>query len=288
MTSRRALTWTLIGSLLAGGAALAVQWSSWTVPIDAAIPTARVVRGALPLDVHLTGELRARRSVTLTPPPAGAPLRLVRMAETGTAVKAGDLVMEFDPGEQQHALEQSLSELVEAEQEIVKMRADAEVQAAQAQVDLLTARFDLQRAEMDAAADQTLIGAVEAQKRTLAVEEARRRLEELEQREASSAATDRAALTSLEERRNKARLAAGRARQIIERLAVPSPIDGLAERCATSSFRSRVRPSWSTTEHWPSMSVRTEASSPERSASSAAPRPSWPSTGFRKGPKWRS
>ena len=43
--------------------------------------------------------------------------------------KGGEVVMEFDPSDQQYALEQAKSELAEAEQEIVKMRADADVQA---------------------------------------------------------------------------------------------------------------------------------------------------------------
>ena len=55
-------------------------------------------------------------------------------------------VVEFDPADQQYALEQAKSELAEAEQEIVKMKADAAVQAAQDEVALLTARFDVRRA----------------------------------------------------------------------------------------------------------------------------------------------
>ena len=72
------------------------------------------------------------------------------LLETGAAVRAGDVVMEFDPADQQHLLEQNLLQLQEAEQEIIRLRADAEVRGAQADVELLTARFDVRRAEMDA------------------------------------------------------------------------------------------------------------------------------------------
>ena len=57
-------------------------------------------------------------------------LRIVKLVPTGTAVKAGDVVIEFDPADQQFALEQAKSELAEAEQQIVKMKADTAVQAA--------------------------------------------------------------------------------------------------------------------------------------------------------------
>ncbi len=77
--------------------------------------------------------------------------RLVKwMKGEGGAVKAGDVVMEFDPADQQYALEQARTDLAEAEQEIVKMKADREVQIAQDAVDLMTARFDVRRAELDA------------------------------------------------------------------------------------------------------------------------------------------
>ena len=93
-------------------------------------------------------------------------------------VKAGDIVVEFDPADQQYALEQAKSELDEAEQTIVKMKADAAVQASQDEVALLTAKFDVRRGELDTTANE-FIGALEAQKNVLSLEEARRRLAQL-------------------------------------------------------------------------------------------------------------
>ena len=54
-------------------------------------------RGPLKLNVHATGELRAGRTVTMITPPVGGMLRIVRMISTGIPVKAGEVVMEFDP-----------------------------------------------------------------------------------------------------------------------------------------------------------------------------------------------
>ena len=113
-------------------------------------PTARVVKGPLKLTVHATGELRAGRTMTLVTPPVGGMLRIVHLVPTGVAVKKDEVIMEFDPADQQYQLEQAKSELAEAEQVIVKMKADATVQRSQDQVALLTARFDVRRAELDA------------------------------------------------------------------------------------------------------------------------------------------
>ena len=163
----------------------------------------------------------------LAAPLAGASLPLVRLAGTGAAVRQGDVVMEFDPAEQAHALEQSQSELAEAEQEIVKMQADAAVRKAEDDVALLTARFDVRRAELQAVGDLNLISANEAKRLALALDEAQRRLAELEDGLSSRAATNRAALAVLEERRTQARIASQQAEQIIDNLVVRAPLDGV-------------------------------------------------------------
>jgi HlyD family secretion protein len=153
-------------------------------------------------------------------------LRIVTLVPTGVAVKTGDAVMEFDPADQQYALEQARSELAEAEQTIVKMKADGVVQASQDQVALLTARFDVRRAELDAAGNE-FISPINAQKNLLSLEEARRRLAQLEEDVKSRSLTSRASLAVGEERRHKAQLSMQRAQQVIDSLIIKSPIDGV-------------------------------------------------------------
>ena len=190
------------------------------------VPTAKVVKGPLKLTVFATGELRAGRTTSLMAPPAGGSLRIVKLSQTGTAVKKDDVVIEFDPADQQFALEQAKSDLDEAEQQIVKMKADNAVQASQDALDTLTARYNVRRGELDTAGNE-FIGAIEAQKNTLTLEENRRRLEQLQQDSTQRAVTSAAALAVLEERRTKARLAMERAKGIIDNLVVKSPIDGI-------------------------------------------------------------
>jgi multidrug resistance efflux pump len=191
------------------------------------VPTARVAAGSLRLDVRATGELRPERIVPLSAPPAGSMLRVVRLAETGTAVKAGDVVIEFDPADQQYLVEQTESELAEVEQGLVRMRAEQDAQVAQDQVDLLTSRFDVRRTELDARVPVRLITAVDSKKRALAVEDAKRRLAQIEHDAKARSVTNRATLAVVEERRNRSRLSVERAKQIIESLIVRSPIDGV-------------------------------------------------------------
>jgi HlyD family secretion protein len=213
-------------ALVALGAAMAVAVPRLPDRGGPAVPTARVVQGPLKVTVHATGELRAGRTVTLVTPPVGGMLRIVDMLPTGTLVKAGDVVMEFDAADQIYALEQAKSEMAEAEQGIAKMKADAAVQRAQDEEALLNARFDVRRAELDATRNE-FISVVDARKNDLSLEEARRRLAQLEEDLKSRAVTSQASLAVAEERRNKAMLAMQRNEQVMQSLELRAPLDGL-------------------------------------------------------------
>lgn len=190
------------------------------------VPTARVIKGSLELNVRTVGELRASTVKPLPAPAVGGIMRLVSILETGTEVHAGDTVMVFDPTEQEYTLEVSLSQLAEADQEIARIRADGDTQAAQDQVTLLNARFDARRAELAAISNKTLIPAIDYAKRQLALDESRKRLAQAEEDVRSRAANMRASLAVFEARRARFQLAADRAKQNIDSLVVKSPING--------------------------------------------------------------
>ena len=223
---KRRLIWA--GAIVAV-AAVAVTLATGTPVLPArrsSVPTAKVVRGPLKLTVYATGELRAGRTLNVMAPAAGGSLRIVKLLPTGTPVRKDEVVIEFDPADQIFAVEQAKSDLAEAEQQIVKMKADTAVQASQDKLNMLTARYDVRRGELDAAGNE-FIGAIDAQKNALTLEEARRRLQQLEQDAGSRTATTKAALAVVDERRNKAQLAMQRAQGIIDSLIVKAPIDGV-------------------------------------------------------------
>src|SRR5215471_2356300 len=98
----RKLIW-IVAFLLVAAAAGGAYWK-WMRPAQAAaasepadgpvIPTTKVVRAAIALDVNVNGDLRAGKSVVLPAPSVGGTLRILRMLPTGTAVKAGDVLVE--------------------------------------------------------------------------------------------------------------------------------------------------------------------------------------------------
>ena len=190
------------------------------------VPTARVVRGPLKLTVYATGDLRAGRTVNLMAPSVGGQIRIVKLLTTGTPVKTGDVVMEFDPSDQQFALEQAKVDLDSAEQQIVKMKADNAVTESQDKLNLLTAKYDVRKAELDVAGNE-FVGAIDAQKNQLTLDQAKHHLQQLQEDASSRLATGAASLAVVVEKRNKAELQMKRARGIIDSLVVKSSIDGV-------------------------------------------------------------
>jgi multidrug efflux pump subunit AcrA (membrane-fusion protein) len=204
--------------------AAAAGWSR-VAPAGALVPTAPLETGPIEIRVNAAGDLRATRSTQFFVPPLGGQLTIVSLANSGTAVTAGDVIAEFDAGEQEYALEQATFDLQLADQEIAKVDAEAAVAAADDEVALLTARFTVRRAELDAKANE-LVGALVAQQNLMLLDEARGKLAALEQEVQSRRAAARAGTAMIREQRMKALQAVATARRNIDSLRVVAPFDG--------------------------------------------------------------
>jgi HlyD family secretion protein len=212
----------LLSSILAG-----CSLRGAVAPGDVPITVAQVKRGDFQLRVHATGELRSTHTIPLTAPPiGGGTLQIIRLLPTGTAVKAGEVVVDFDPSEQEYNLAQSQSDLNEAQEEITKAKDDAAVQSAEDQTALLTDRFAVRQAELQVSKNE-LLSAIDAKKNILALDEAKRALAQLQQDMQSHAASNQAAITLAQQKLDKARLSISEARRNIASMEVRAPIDGL-------------------------------------------------------------
>jgi multidrug resistance efflux pump len=222
---KKPLRLALAGGVLLAGLAIfiAVQRVHAT---GSTIPTVHVQKGTVELDIRTTGELRTPHASVLAAPSVNGTMQIVHLLKTGTPVKTGDVVVEFDPIEQQFNLEQSRSQLSEAEQQIAKQKADADVKAAEDQVALLKAKFDVRRAELEVSRNE-LVSEIDAKKNLLNLEEAKRRLAQLEQDVNSRAASNKASLALLVEKRQTALLAMQEAQHNIDQMTMKAPIAGI-------------------------------------------------------------
>jgi HlyD family secretion protein len=141
-------------------------------------------------------------------------------------VKKGDIVIEFDPEEQRYKLEQSRSELMQAEQEITKANADAAVLAAQDKVAELKARYDVRQAELDVQKNE-IVSSIDGKKNELALQQAQRVQTELQHDSESHKQSGQAAIYLATEKYNKAKMAMDQAQQNIDKMKVVAPMDGM-------------------------------------------------------------
>jgi len=219
--------WLLAAALLAAGAgAVAARQVLGGKAEERTLPTTRVQRGNLDLTVYTRGELRPLRTGMLTAPPVRGQLQITFLAKTGDRVKKDDLVVEFDPSEQEYNIEQARSELMQAEQEIAKARADATVQESQDEVALLSARFAVRRAELEVSRNE-LVSVIDGKKNDLALDEAKRKLLQLEGDIQAKRVTSKAGVAVLEQKRNRQRIQLERAEGDLKNLKVIAPFDGL-------------------------------------------------------------
>src|SRR5689334_17731848 len=75
---------------------------------DSEIPTATVTEADIQLKVLTTGALKAKDSSAISAPPiAGGTLQIIKLARFGAQVQKGDVVVEFDPSQQEYNLAQN-------------------------------------------------------------------------------------------------------------------------------------------------------------------------------------
>ena len=114
----------LIAGLALGS--VAVVGACWfTRGASADVPTARVERGAFVDAVQIRGEIKAGRSVTIIAPSDAGDLRIVKLVRSGTVVKKGDALIEFDGSTVSRTLEEKQSELRGFEAEMERSRSES-------------------------------------------------------------------------------------------------------------------------------------------------------------------
>ncbi len=218
-----------LGIFLLGLVYAAAKTPTWLQKLqktEVAIPTARVARGPLETTVYTIGDLRPSQISTIIAPPVGGTLQIVHLVQTGTIVAKDDVIVEFDPSEQEFNLEQAQSQLEEADQQIAKLKADIAVRTAEDNLSLLRAQFAVSRAELQAKGND-LLGSIDARKNVIAVEEAKRRLEQLQRDLKSRQSSNQADLAVQNVARMKASMGMKVAQQSIDNMTLRAPMGGI-------------------------------------------------------------
>ena len=107
------------------GLAIAAAWMRSGRHADPGLPTAQVARGAFADIVEIRGEIRPVRSTSVLAPPNAGELTVLKISKNGTAVKAGDIVAEFDAMTMRRTIQEKQSDLRTALADLEQTRAQS-------------------------------------------------------------------------------------------------------------------------------------------------------------------
>jgi multidrug efflux pump subunit AcrA (membrane-fusion protein) len=181
--------------------------------------------------VRLSGSVEAVEATTIsTPRLAGQnnqSLVITSLVRPGTMVRAGDLVVEFDRQDQlKNALDRRV-ELNDLEQQIRKKQAEGNAARARDDSELMQAQSSLGRAQLEILKNE-MLPKIQAEKNTQALEEAQAKVRQLKTTYDLKRAAADADLRILQIRRDRAENAMRQAESNADRMAIKSPIGGMA------------------------------------------------------------
>jgi RND family efflux transporter MFP subunit len=200
------------------------------------VPTAEVKRGEFVDYVQIRGEIKALNSVQLTAPSIAGDLQIMKLVPTGTLVKAGDVVVQFDTSTLQRTLETKQSELKSAEADIEHSRAENRLTQEQQATDVLQGRYDVDRAKLDTS-QQEILSEIDGAKTRLKLTDAEQKFKELEQKDKSTKASGDAEIDGKKLKRSKALFDVRVAERQIASLTLRAPADGMVN--IMPNFRAR-------------------------------------------------
>ncbi len=180
--------------------------------------------------IRLAGAVEATRARTVfVPRLAGqtAPtLVITHLIRAGSRVNEGDPLVEFDPQEQVRAAQDKRAELVDLDGQILKKKSEQAIAQAHDQTELTDAERNVARAKIGILQNE-LIAKVEAEKNTLALEQANAKLDQLRKTFALKRTAEAADLQTLQIQRARTQRALEYAEGNSQLMSVKAPFPGL-------------------------------------------------------------
>jgi multidrug efflux pump subunit AcrA (membrane-fusion protein) len=184
-----------------------------------------VKHGDVTFTVNAQGRLEGGNAETLAAPMTGGEMRITVLRTPGALVKAGDIVLQFDTTEQDFQLKEAEADLAEAEQQVLKAKAESQALEEENRYSLIKTRAEVRQAELEVRKNP-LASTISARQNDLALAAARDRLAQIEHDLANRSASSQAAIEIQEAARKKAQTQAETARRNIEQMSVHARSDG--------------------------------------------------------------
>ena len=189
------------------------------------LPTAPATRKEFVDYVEVHGEIKALHSVTIVAPSGVGDMLILKIVPTGTKVKKGDTLVEFDTSGLQQKLAQDKSALKSAEAAIEQSAASAKLKEEQDLTDVMSSRFDLQSAKMDASKEE-ILSEIDGKKALLKVSDSEQKVKENETKLGADRNSDKSDLASKVKLRDRAAFQVQQDETGVATLTLHAPLDG--------------------------------------------------------------
>jgi RND family efflux transporter MFP subunit len=190
------------------------------------VPMVDVVKGDFVDYIQLRGDIRPAKSIVMSAPTQAGDLQIVKLAKNGTAVKAGDLLVEFDATTLRQRMQEKQSELKQSDAEIAQVQAQQKITQEQDQTAVMKAKYDLDRAKLDLG-KRDLVSKLEYEQAKLAVADGELKLREAEQKAKSDLTAAEADIVAKQRKRAKAKFDLERAQEGLAALQIKAPAAGV-------------------------------------------------------------
>lgn len=148
-----------------GSGLYAAYRSSLTTEVEVAVAPAR--RADFVISIRVRGEIKSARSTILRAPQAPG-LRIVHLASQGSEVKKGDVVVEFDPVQQQQNVIQQTLQVQSIEGSIDQLKATQAINNGADALTKMTSEYGVESSKLDASKAE-VIDAIDGEKFRIAV-----------------------------------------------------------------------------------------------------------------------
>jgi HlyD family secretion protein len=221
MTRRRKRA--AVGGVIAAVAIATFGWMARGATPD--VPTAVVERGTFVDAVQIRGEVKAGRSITIIAPSDAGDLRIMKLVRNGTAVKKGDVLIEFDGVTVAKTLDEKKSEVRGFEAQIEQSRSESRSTVQTSLTAQTTATYDVERAKLDYSARE-ILSRVEGEQRGLKVNDAEHKVSETTAKLSSDQVAGEAKVAGVAGKRTKSEFDLNKAERQLNALNVTAPADG--------------------------------------------------------------
>jgi HlyD family secretion protein len=226
-------------TIAAGCLVLSAAAALWVRAHGETLPTAEVKKGEWVDNVELRGEVKALRSISLSAPSNAGELQILKIVPSGTVVKAGDTVVEFDRTKRQRTLEEERTALKQQEAEIEKVRAQGRLKSEKNRTDVVKSGYDVSRAELETRKAE-VIAPIQGEKNRLDYVDRQYQLGENEARSAADDIGTSAEVGRASQKRNKALFDVQQGERAVTAMILRAPVGGMVT----------LLPNWRNQQGW--------------------------------------